>query len=144
MVALGIISEVRCRVIANIARQHVGLAKVTSKEIAEPLDLPLLSNVAQNARVCDRIPINVVDYKLGDRHRERRSTAATDLHRTGMAHPQVESELVKVPHNSARAGEVEVAAKLIGSDDVLSKQNLVLAKVVDGVRGVAGSAHDHA
>jgi hypothetical protein len=61
-----------------------------------------------------------------------------------MAHPQVESELVKVPHNSARAGEVEVAAKLTGSDDVLSKQNLVLAKVVDGVRGIAGSAHDHA
>ena len=61
-----------------------------------------------------------------------------------MAHPQVESVLGKVPHNSARTGEVEVAAKLTGSDDVLSKQDLVLAKVVDGVRRVAGSAHDHA
>jgi hypothetical protein len=52
--------------------------------------------------------------------------------------------LGEVPHNSAWAGKVEIAAKLTGSDDILSKQDLVLAKIVDGVRRVAGSAHDHA
>src|SRR5215470_16021400 len=51
LVALSIISYVRCCVVGDTACQHVRLAKVTPKEITEPLDLPILSNVTQNAGV---------------------------------------------------------------------------------------------
>ena len=133
MVVLSIIKSVRYVARRqNAAHHHVGLAEVTPNEVAEPGNLPWLSNRAQALAACDRIPTNVIDEEI------------VGVDRCIWArHKHVDRTYGEVPVDSAWAGKIPIVAYHTNRSGC--GQHLVLAEVVDIVHCVGGrSAHDRA